>query len=82
MRVWPLCSNMLTSRLRDEFLNGEIFYSLREAQIESWRHRELAPTLQRGASGRLSAIQAARAGGPRAPWSGPAGHAGRAPRFT
>jgi putative transposase len=28
------------ARLRDELLNGEIFYSLREAQtvIESWRH--------------------------------------------
>jgi len=27
-------------RLRDELLNGEIFYSLREAQIimEGWRH--------------------------------------------
>src|SRR5207237_3123818 len=28
------------ARLRDELLNGEIFYTLREAQIviESWRH--------------------------------------------
>jgi putative transposase len=33
------------ARLRDELLNGEIFYSLREAQIviESWRHDLMSP---------------------------------------
>ena len=31
--------NRSTSKLRDEFLNGEIFYSLKEAQVlaERWR---------------------------------------------
>ena len=39
-----LCTNMKwkcsNARFRDELLNGEIFYSLREAQIliERWRH--------------------------------------------
>ncbi len=31
--------NVIDARVRDEFLNGEVFYSLREAQIliEEWR---------------------------------------------
>jgi len=35
----PVVSNQGETRLRDELLNGEIFYTLREAQIviESWR---------------------------------------------
>jgi putative transposase len=35
---WPPSSSF-NARLRDELLNGEIFYTLREAQIviESWR---------------------------------------------
>ena len=34
------CCECFNARLRDEVLNGEIFYSLREAQIliERWRH--------------------------------------------
>ena len=34
------------ARLRDELLNGEIFYSLREAQIiiESWRRHYNNPS--------------------------------------
>ena len=50
------------ARLRDELLNGEIFYTLREAQIiiESWR-----PALQRNPSPCLSRIQTASAGGVR-----------------
>jgi len=33
------CFESFNARFRDEFLNGEIFYSLREAQIliEEWR---------------------------------------------
>jgi hypothetical protein len=33
----------INARLRDELLDGEIFYTLREAQIviESWCHRPL-----------------------------------------
>ena len=48
------------ARLRDELLNGEIFYTLREAQIiiESWR--------QRDPSACLSRIQTASTGGVRA----------------
>ena len=37
------------ARLRDELLNGEVFYSLREAQvvIESWRrHLYVAPSVK------------------------------------
>jgi hypothetical protein len=47
------------ARLRDELLNGEVFYSLREAQvvIESWR----AP--QHSTPACLAGLQAARAGG-------------------
>ena len=69
-------------RLRDELLNGEIFYSLREAQIviESWRrhYNTIRPP-------RLTWIQATSAGGVRARLrrvagcatpSGSAGHAG------
>ncbi len=34
-----LCGELQRPRLRDELLNGEVFYSLREAEvvIESWR---------------------------------------------
>ena len=42
LRNIPQCphSEMPSTRFRDELLNGEIFYSLREAQIliERWRH--------------------------------------------
>jgi putative transposase len=33
------CSESFNGKLRDDYLNGEIFYSLREAQIavEKWR---------------------------------------------
>ncbi len=36
---WPASLQSFNARLRDELLNGEIFYTLREAQIviESWR---------------------------------------------
>jgi transposase InsO family protein len=51
------------ARLRDELLNGEIFYSLREAQIviESWRrhYNKMRPP-------RLTWNQAISAGGVRA----------------
>jgi hypothetical protein len=38
------CIESLNARLRDELLNGEIFYTLREAQIviESWRRHDNA----------------------------------------
>ena len=71
-------------KLRDELLNGEIFYSLREAQIviESWRrhYNTIRPP-------RLTWIQATSAGGVRARLrrvagcatpTGFAGHAGAA----
>jgi hypothetical protein len=51
------------ARLRDELLNGEIFYSLREAQIVI---RELATPLQQDEAPRLTWIQAISAGGVRA----------------
>jgi putative transposase len=37
-KMWVIES--LTGRLRDELLNGKIFYTLKEARIviESWRH--------------------------------------------
>jgi hypothetical protein len=40
MYAWAAAN---ASGLRDELLDGEIFYTLREAQI---RHRELATPLQ------------------------------------
>jgi transposase InsO family protein len=49
------------ARLRDELLNGEIFYTLR-----SDRHRELATPLQHGQAPRLTPIQAASTRGVRA----------------
>jgi transposase InsO family protein len=74
------------ARLRDELLNGEIFYSLREAQIviESWRRR-YAASLQCRSAARLSGLQTASTGGLRsrvrrvsgcATSIGSAGHAG------
>ena len=38
MSEWPV-SGLAHARLRDELLNGEIFYSLKEAKvlIEQWR---------------------------------------------
>jgi putative transposase len=47
-------------KLRDEFLNGEIFYSLKEAQIltERWARR-----IQHGAAALGAGLQAAGAGG-------------------
>src|SRR5947209_20234755 len=50
--------------LRDELLNGEIFYSLREAQIviENWR-RHYAASLQCRSAARLSGLQTASTGG-------------------
>jgi transposase InsO family protein len=67
------------ARLRDELLDGEIFYSLREARIviESWRRHDQAA--------RLTWIQATSTGGVRAclrrvagcaTTSGSGGHAG------
>ena len=70
------------ARLRDELLNGEIFYTLREAQIviESWRR-----ALQHDQASRLNRIQATsprglcacirRVAGCATP-TGSAGHAG------
>jgi len=51
------------ARLRDELLNGEIFYSLREAQIviESW-----APALQRDQTTSIAGIPGASASSVRA----------------
>ena len=49
--------------LRDELLNGEIFYSLREAQIVN---RELASSLQRDPASRFTRLQSSRSGGVRA----------------
>jgi hypothetical protein len=42
------------ARLRDELLDGEIFYSLRDAEVvnESWRRQLQQRTLARSASGR------------------------------
>jgi len=48
------------ARLRDELLDGEIFYTLREAQN---RHRELAAALQHDQAARIARIQAASTGG-------------------
>ena len=50
------------ARLRDELLDGEIFYSLKEAQD---RDRELAPPLQHRAAARIAGLQAASARGVR-----------------
>ena len=49
-------------RLRDELLNGEIFYTLQEAQIiiESWR------PLQLGQTARIAWVQTASSAGVRA----------------
>ena len=69
------------ARLRDELLNGEIFYTLREAQIiiESWRRhynavRPHASRLQTTSTGGLRAC-AIRGAGCATP-TGSAGHAG------
>ena len=48
------------SKLRDELLNGELFYSLAEAED---RHRELAAALQHISARTHPRLQAARAGG-------------------
>jgi putative transposase len=55
------------ARLRDELLDGEVFYTLREAEvvIESWR-RHYNPALQHRTPARLARLPAARAGGVRA----------------
>ncbi len=39
LELFLLANNGLNARFRDELLNGEIFYSLKEAQIiiEEWR---------------------------------------------
>ena len=47
------------SKLRDELLNGEIFYTLKEAQV---RHRKLAASLQHAPPALIARLQAA---GPR-----------------
>jgi Integrase core domain len=49
------------ARLRDELLNGEIFYTLPEAQIVI--ESELASPLQCCSATRLSRLQAASSGG-------------------
>jgi transposase InsO family protein len=53
----------LNARLRDELLDGEVFYGLREAQvvIEGWRRH-----LQRAAPARLARLPGAGTGGVRA----------------
>jgi Integrase core domain len=51
------------ARLRDELLDGEIFYTLREAADH---HRELETTLQHGAPAWLNRLPAARTRGVRA----------------
>jgi transposase InsO family protein len=51
------------ARLRDELLDGEIFYTLREAASGD---RKLAAPLQRRTPARLARLPAARAGGVRA----------------
>ncbi len=72
----------LQSRLRDELLNGEIFYSVAGGEDH---HRELAPSLQRRSAACLSRLQttstrglracAIRVAGCATP-TGSAGHAG------
>jgi transposase InsO family protein len=39
LRGWPAGCGHIAAELRDELVNGEIFYSLKEAQvvIEQWR---------------------------------------------
>jgi putative transposase len=60
------------ARLRDELLNGEIFYTLREAPN---RHRELAPSLQRHQAARFSRLQTTSTRGVRTSICGVAGFA-------
>ena len=52
----------LNARLRDELLDGEIFYSLREAQV----YRELEASLQYCAPARLDRLHATSPGSVRA----------------
>jgi hypothetical protein len=61
-------------RLRDELLNGEIFYTLREAQIiiESWRPLQHGQTARIARTNRHSPRRVARCATP----TGSAGHAG------
>ena len=71
------------ARLRDELLNGEIFYTLQEAQSCD---RKLAKTLQYRAAACLSGLQTSGSGGVRASprrlagCATPTGSAGQAPR--
>ena len=52
------------ARLRDELLDGEIFYTLREAQMT--RHRELAASLQHDQAACIARLQATSPRGVRA----------------
>jgi hypothetical protein len=65
-------------KLRDELLRGEVFNSLREAQVLAGADRAVAPPLQHRAAAQRARIPSARArGGHREPSATPPSGPGR-----
>jgi hypothetical protein len=70
------------ARLRDKFLNGEIFYTLHEARIliETWRHQYNTIRPHSSVGYRPPAPEVLMWPAPPAAWKGTAGHINTSPK--